>query len=136
MDTSIKSELIKDFEDSLSKINFSSYNPKSDEFETALFIGLMLMVCNEVNEGENVDVKVSDEPSDEISDEIYGAKKYYQRYMDTRDETFKSMASDELRHASYLLKKAYSKSLGNDERNKLKKYESDIQQVSEQISRD
>lgn len=134
MDTSIKNELMKDFKDSLSKIDFSYYNPKSDEFELALFIGLMLMVLDEVSEDDGMGLVK--ESNDEISDEIYGAKKYLQRYMDTKDETFKSMASDELKHASYLLKKAYSKSLGNDERNKLKKYESDIEQVNEQISRD
>ena len=132
MDTSIRDELVKDFKESLAKISFSSYNPKSDEFETALFIGLMLMVLDETECGEECVVEAS---NDEISDEIYGAKKYLQRYLDSGDETFKNMASDELRHCSYLLKKAYSKSVGNEERTKLRRYESEIEQVDEQIKK-
>lgn len=135
MDTNIKDELMKDFKESLAKIDFSFYNPKSNEFETTLFIGLMLMVLDEMWEDKGIGVDSSYKSEDEISDEIYGAKKYLQRYMDTNDETFKSMASDELKHASYLIKKAYAKSLGNDERNKLKRYESDVEQVMEQIKK-
>lgn len=134
MDTSIKCEVMKDFKDSLSKIDFSSYNPKSSEFETALFTGLMWLVLNETSEGnETVVMAHEEEPVDEISDEIYGAKKYLQRYIDTSDDNFKSMASDELKHASYLIKRAYNKPIGSEERSKLKKYESDIAQVNEQI---
>ena len=135
MDTSIKNELMRDFKESLSKIDFLSYNPKSDEFETSLFVGLMLMILDELWDDDNVEINVMKDSNDEISDEIYGAKKYLQKYIDTGDEMFKTMASEELKHGSYLLKKAYSKSIGNDERNKLKKYESDIEQVDEQIKK-
>lgn len=129
MDTSIRDEVVKDFKESLDKIDFSSYNPQSQEFETALFTGLMAMIMNSL-EGPSFE---TDEGSDEIGDEIYGGKKYFQRYLDSKDEMFKKMAMDELDHASYLIKKAYNKPIGNEEKSKLKKYESDVEQVREQI---
>lgn len=133
MDTSIKDEVYKDFKESMSKINFAKYNPTSPEFEIALFTGLMWMILNESSEGNEAFEKESEEPSDDIGEEIYGAKKYFQKYLDTRDENFKSLASDELRHAMFLIKRAYNKPIGNEERSKLKNYESDIAQVNEQI---
>ena len=129
MDTNIRDEVVKDFKESLDKIDFSSYNPQSQEFETALFTGLMAMIMNSLEEPSFEMV----EGSDEIGDEIYGGKKYFQRYLDSKDEMFKKMAMDELDHASYLIKKAYNKPIGNEEKSKLKKYESDVEQVREQI---
>ena len=104
MDTNIRDEVVKDFKESLDKIDFSSYNPQSQEFETALFTGLMAMIMNSLEEPSFEMV----EGSDEIGDEIYGGKKYFQRYLDSKDEMFKKMAMDELDHASYLIKKAYN----------------------------
>jgi len=135
MDTSIKDEVMKDFKESLSKIDFSKYNPKSDDFETALFTGLMWLILHESSEGEEIVKSSYEEGEDEISEEIYGAKKYLQRYIDSKDDNYKDMASDELRHASFLIKRAYNKPIGVEERNKLKKYESDIIQINEQISK-
>lgn len=131
MDSNIKSELTKDFAKTLSKIDFSSYNPKSSDFENALFIGLMNMVIENMD-GNKEAFEIS-EGNDEISEEIFGAKKYFQRYLDSKDENFRKMSEDELSHASYLIKKAYNKPIGNEEKIKLKKYESDIEQVSNQI---
>lgn len=128
MDTSIKDEVMKDFKESLSKIDFSSYNPKSPEFENALFVGLMSMLIDKMDDSFEMS-----EGNDEIGDEIYGAKKYLQRYLDTNDEMFKKMAMDELDHASYLIKKAYNKPIGSEEKTKLKKYESDVEQVRNQM---
>lgn len=134
MDTSVKDEVMKDFKDSVSKIDFTKYNPKSNEFETALFTGLMWMILNEAQEGDlKIESNHEDETHDEVSDEIHGAKKYLQRYIDTKDENYKKMARDELDHASFLIKRAYNRPIGMDERNRLKKYESDIMQVNEQI---
>ena len=128
MDTSIKDEVMKDFKESLSKIDFSSYNPKSPEFENALFVGLMSMLIDKMDDSFEMS-----EGNDEIGDEIYGAKKYLQRYLDTNDEMFKKMSMDELDHASYLIKKAYNKPIGSEEKTKLKKYESDVEQVRNQM---
>ena len=131
MDTSIKSEVLKDFKDSLSKIDFSSYNPKSSEFETALFTGLMVMIMDSLEDkGDEFEMS---EGNDEIAEEIFGAKKYFQRYLDSKDEMFKKMSEDELSHGSYLIKKAYNKPIGNEEKSKLKKYENEIEQLSQQI---
>ena len=133
MDINIKNEVLKDFENSLSYIDFSSYNPKSSEFETALYTGLMWLILNNFNSEEATLTVGYEEGNDEISEEIYAAKKYLQKYIDTSDENFKVMATDELKHASYLIKRAYNKPIGNEERTKLKKYESDVSQVTEQI---
>lgn len=127
MDESIKDEVMKDFKESLEKVDFSSYNPMSQEFGTALFTGLMAMVMNELDDSSMM------EEGDEIWDEIHGAKKYFQRYLDMKDETFKKMANDELDHATYLIKKAFAKPMDSEERTKLSKYESDIQQIRQQI---
>lgn len=131
MDINIKDEVVNDFKQSLSNIDFSSYNPMSKEFETSLYIGLMGMVLDCLGDKESKLTIYS--ATDDISEEIYGAKKYLQDYLDLKDEGFKKMASDELDHATFLIKKAYNKPIGNEEKSKLKKYESDIEQVREQI---
>lgn len=139
MDSSIRDEVLKDFKESLSSIDFSSYNPTSKEFMTSLFLGLMVVALDCVNEDEakvyslEPVVVDSEKESDEISDEIHGSKKYFQRYLDTKDEMFRKMSQEELSHASYLVRKAYNKPIGSEERNKLKGYESTIEQLSEQI---
>ena len=106
MDTNIKCELKKDFQESLENIDFNSYNPNSQEFKNALNIGLMLhIIPDEVekhNEIENIE-------KDEISEELAGAKKYLQKYIDSNDSIFQQMANDELKHAEILIKKTYSK---------------------------
>lgn len=136
MDGNTKDEVFKDFKESLSKIDFSKYNPKSSDFETALFTGLMWMLLDECDEGgvQVLSMETSEEPSDGISEELHDAKKYLQKYLDTRDSSYKDMASDELKHAGILLRKAYNKTIGNEERSRLKKYETEITQVSQQIS--
>lgn len=71
--------------------------------------------------------------SDDIIEEINGAKKYLSIYFETNDEQFKQMASDELKHANILLKKAYSKLPSGDEKEKLKNYENIINDISSKI---
>ena len=58
-----------------------------------------------------------------------GAKKYFQRYIDSGDMNFKEMASDELRHAEILLKKANSRLPTGDEKTRLKGHEAEIAEI-------
>ena len=130
MDTNIKCELKKDFQELLENIDFNSYNPNSQEFKNALNIGLMLhIIPDEVekhNEIENIE-------KDEISEELAGAKKYLQKYLDSNDIVFQQMANDELKHAEILIKKAYSKLPNAEEKTKLKSYEDEISQIKSNI---
>lgn len=130
MDTNIKCELKKDFQELLENIDFSSYNPNSQEFKNALNIGLMLhIIPDEVekhNEIENIE-------KDEISEELACAKKYLQKYLDSNDSIFQQMANDELKHAEILIKKAYSKLPNTEEKTKLKSYEDKINQIKSNI---
>ena len=130
MDTNIKCELKKDFQELLENIDFNSYNPNSQEFKNALNIGLMLhIIPDEVekhNEIENIE-------KDEISEELAGAKKYLQKYIDSNDSIFQQMANDELKHAEILIKKAYSKLPNAEEKTKLKSYEDEINQIKSNI---
>ena len=130
MDTNIKCELKKDFQELLENIDFNSYNPNSQEFKNALNIGLMLhIIPDEVekyNEIENIE-------KDEISEKLAGAKKYLQKYLDSNDSIFQQMANDELKHAEILIKKAYSKLPNTEEKTKLKSYEDEINQIKSNI---
>ena len=120
-------EVLNDFKQSLNKIDFNSYNPNSSEFKTALFLGLMWKVMSEFNEVE------VEEEKNEIDDEIKGAKKYLQKYLDTKDSQFHKMASDEIDHATFLLKKENSKLLPTEEKIKLKKYEEVLNQIKSML---
>jgi hypothetical protein len=119
-------ELLKDFKESLKKIDFNSYNPNSNEFKTALFLGLMWEVMSELDD------EIENEPS-EIDDEIKGAKKYLQKYLDTKDSQFHKMASDEIDHATFLIKKESSKLLSTEEKAKLKHYENILNQIKSML---
>lgn len=54
-------------------------------------------------------MEVDEDKSDDIIEEINGAKKYLSIYLETNDEQFRQMASDELKHANILLKKSIFK---------------------------
>ena len=88
-------ELRKDFKEKLNDIDFNEYDPYSKKFMTASFIGQMWFLIKELAE------------DDEVEEELDGARKYYERYEKTEDETFLQMAKDELRHAGILIKKKY-----------------------------
>lgn len=122
-----REEVKSDFDSALEKINFSAYNPNSAEFTNALRIGLMWHLLCELDGGE-ADTE-SQKADDEIADEIMGAKKYLQRYIDSGDMNFREMASDELRHAEILLKKANSRLPTGDEKTRLKGYEAEIAEI-------
>ena len=127
MGTNIKCELKKDFQELLENIDFNSYNPNSQEFKNALNIGLMLHIIPDKVEKHNEIEK------DEISEELAGAKKYLQKYLDSNDSIFQQMANDELKHAEILIKKAYSKLPNSEEKTKLKSYEDEINQIKSNI---
>ena len=130
MDTNIKCELKKDFQELLENIDFNSYNPGSQEFKNALNIGLMLHIIPDEVEKYN---KIENIEKDEISEELAGAKKYLQKYLDSNDIVFQQMANDELKHAEILIKKAYSKLPNTEEKTKLKSYEDEINQIKSNI---
>ena len=85
-------ELEKDFKKAVSKIDFSRYDPYSREFMKPLFIGQLILAMKSVYD-------------DDVEEEIDGARKYWQTYLETDDTAYKDMASDELRHAGILIKK-------------------------------
>lgn len=130
MDTNIKCELKKDFQELLGNIDFNSYNPNSQEFKNALNIGLMLHIIPDEIEKHN---EIENIEKDEISEELADAKKYLQKYLDSNDSIFQQMANDELKHAEILIKKAYSKLPNAEEKTKLKSYEDEINQIKSNI---
>ena len=127
-----KAELLEDFKRHLSKINFDNYNPNSHEFKTALFLGLMYNVLSDMEDVDDGDEK---EDEDDISYELAGAKKYFQKYLDTHDSQFHKMAGDELNHALILIRKENSKLLGQERKNKLKHYEDVASQIADLLAR-
>ena len=130
MDTNIKCELKKDFQELLGNIDFNSYNPNSQEFKNALNIGLMLHIIPDEIEKHN---EIENIEKDEISEELADAKKYLQKYIDSNDSIFQQMTNDELKHAEILIKKAYSKLPNAEEKTKLKSYEDEINQIKSNI---
>lgn len=138
MDSSIEKEVLLDFKTALSKIDFNGYNPNSIEFLSALFTGEMWRLIQKLNQmdssHEDYEIETSEEKtSDEISEELSGAKKYLQKYLDSNDALFQQMASDELKHAGILIKKAYSKLPNAEEKSKLKSYEDELNSISKQL---
>lgn len=133
MDTDIRCELKKDFEELLENIDFNSYNPNSSEFQTALRIGLMLHILPQDMKMEEKSMKIETVEKDDISEEIMGAKKYLQKYYETSDSIFKEMSNDELKHAEILIKKAYSKLPNNEDKTRLKNYEDEIKEIKSHL---
>ncbi len=121
-----KDEIKRDFEEAVSKINFSSYNPLSNEFMSAVMIGLMLILLDD-------ETKIESEKEDDIAEELAGAKKYLQKYLETKDMTYRDMTLDEMKHANFLIKKSYAKLPSADEKEKLKDYERQYKEIAEQI---
>ena len=133
MDTDIRCELKKDFEELLENIDFNSYNPNSSEFQTALRIGLMLHILPQNMKMEEKSMKIETVEKDDISEEIMDAKKYLQKYHETSDSIFKEMSNDELKYAEILIKKAYSKLPSNEEKTRLKNYEDEIKEIKSHL---
>lgn len=129
-----REEVLNDFRLALERIDLAGeYNPFASDFEKALRIGLMWHLLCETDSLEMPCAEKQPENDDEISEEIAGAKKYLQRYIDSGDSAFRDMAKDEIRHASILLKKANARLPSGEEKKRLKEYETAISEVSEQI---
>mgnify|MGYP006873049532 CR=1 FL=1 len=130
MDTSID-EVCSDFRKALSEIDFSSYNPNSQQFDLTLRLGLMWYLLKEMD--CNSEKEFVQSKKDDISDELFDAKKYFQKYMDSGDSVYVEMAKDELKHAGILIKKANSKLPSGEEKLKLKSYEDELKEIYEQM---
>ena len=93
MDSSIKDEVFNDFKIALDKIDFTNYNPNSIEFVTAMNLGLMWNILNEMMEcGETPEIHTVEYKSvDDIDEEINGAKKYLQKYSETGDSKISAL---------------------------------------------
>ena len=88
--------LREDFKQALSQIDFTKkYDPYSRSFMKALFIGQLLMACEQME--------------DDVEEELDDAKKYWNTYLETNDSQYNDMAHDELRHAGILIKKHIAK---------------------------
>lgn len=133
MDTNIECELRKDFDEMLEKINFDSYNPNSLDFLNALKIGLMIHVLKNEDKKTSINDTIYNEGYPDIADELFDAKKYLQKYIDTSDSVYKNMAFEELKHAEILIKKANSKLPNSEEKAKLKNYEDKIKEIKTHI---
>lgn len=96
----VTDELLNDFHQSMCRIDFDSYNPRSAEFENCLHIGLMWKLLKEMGSPEIEQV-------DAVREEIDGAKKYWEHYKATKDMGYRTMADDELRHAEMLLTREF-----------------------------
>ena len=107
--------LKEDFKDALSQIDFTKkYDPYSKTFMKALFIGQLLMACEELE--------------DDVEEELDGARNYWELYLETSDVQYKEMAHDELKHAGILIKKHLAKA-DESERDYLNKLEADRQSM-------
>jgi len=122
----IKEELKKDFDESVSKVDFTNYNPLSNNFMSAVLIGLMFILLDD-------GMKVETEKEDDIAEELAGAKKYLQKYLETKDITYRDMTLDEMKHANFLIKKSYAKLPSVEEKERLKDYEKQYKEIAEQI---
>ena len=122
----IKEELKKDFDESVSKVDFTNYNPLSNNFMSAVLIGLMFILLDD-------GMKVQTEKEDDIAEELAGAKKYLQKYLETKDITYRDMTLNEMKHANFLIKKSYTKLPSVEEKERLKDYERQYKEIAEQI---
>lgn len=121
MDGSDFSELKRDFEDALSRIDFKRYDPHSREFTKALLVGQLYAAAKALHE-------------DDVEEELDGAEKYYEAYLRTGDAAFKDMASDELRHAGILIKKHLAKTTDENRRAELNAQEKKRQELMKTVS--
>lgn len=108
------SELKNDFNLLVNKIDLSSYNPMSTDFQRILNIGLMWMLLDEF--AEEYEEKLEDEYS-KAREELMSAESYYDMYSKEKDTILKTMTSQELNHAYYFLNKIRLMSKNNEEQN-------------------
>ena len=108
-------ELEHDFKKAVKDIDFTRYDPYSREIMKPLFIGQLYLAMKEIYE-------------DDVAEELEGARKYWETYLETNDSAYKDMAQDELRHAGILIKKHL---VGADEKykNELNAHETERQEM-------
>lgn len=113
-------ELEKDFKEAVKKIDFKAYDPYSREFMKPLFIGQLYLAMKAVYD-------------DDVEEELDGARKYWNIYLETEDTAYKDMAQDELRHAGVLIKKHLA-GADEDYRKQLNAHEKERQEMLKVIS--
>lgn len=113
-------ELKQDFQRMIKQIDFSKYDPRSQLFMTVLSIGLMYMSIKAITS------------TDDVAEELNGARKYMLNYLSSNDTAYKDMAKDELRHAGTLIKKLYEKA-DFKEKVRLETYENEAQELLARI---
>lgn len=130
-------EFLNDFNSALESVNHKNYNPTSQETMNAVFTGLLWYLTKEMEEHYQLPEDKVDYgyENDEIKDELMGAEKYWKKYAETKDEVYKQMASDELRHAEYLLTKAKTGIISADEKNKICAYDEWSKQISSRFNK-
>lgn len=117
-------ELEKDFDEALSCIDFRKYDPYSRPFMKALFIGQMYMAA-----------KCMDGEEDDVEEELDGARKYMETYLETGEMPYRDMAKDELRHAGILIKEHYKHADGKM-REMLEEHENVRQELMKRLGKE
>jgi hypothetical protein len=135
----IKNEVFNDFQSQLEKIDFTSYNPTSSEFMSAIFTGIMWYLLCKMNKDE-IPVKEeiiedTENSSDDISTEINSAKKYLQKYIETKDELYRDIFNDKIKTVGILIKKANAKLPAGDDKKLLKNYEETYKELMNQTDK-
>lgn len=108
------SELRNDFNQLVEKVDLTSYNPMSADFQKILNVGLMWMLLDEL--AEEHEEKLDDEYS-KAREELMSAESYFDMYSKEKDITLKTMTSQELNHAYYFLNKIRLMSKNNEQQN-------------------
>lgn len=123
-----KEKLMNDFNKAITSTDFSSIKTTSPDFMHTLFIGMMWKLLSDIPENEMGEFE-------DIEDEIKGAEKYLEWYVDTSDSQYKQMAVDELRHAKFLINKEMSKGeIPEDKRMKLQELERERNSIADKIA--
>ena len=117
---SVMQELEKDFRHLVSCVDFDGYDPFSKDFMRACLVGQMLAT-----------MKILE---DDVDEELDGAKKYYETYLETGDNSYKDMANDELRHAGILIKKHLAEPHDDAVKEKMNSLERERQDMMRKMS--
>ena len=120
-------EVLNDFRNAQIRINYDKYNPNSDDFMTALHLGMMWLVMKECRDTH--ELHDEDDIESNIEEEMHDAKKYWKLYLDTNDEMYKKMANEELNHAKMLIGKVCELPEDEEKKVKTKNYEDEYKKL-------
>jgi len=112
-------ELENDFMTELKKIDFSDYSPRSEVFMYPVTIGMLHFLLTRDTKEES-----------DIQEEIDGARKYMELHEQTSDAAYKTLASDELKHARMLIGMSKVRNPMKD----VSKYEKEINALQSKMS--